>query len=865
MNNNNNNHSDNKSIKNRNQVPKREKTILEIFQLIMKNKYILLATIFSALVLALIYSFTTKPLFESTAVLKKEANPDSRRFGAPDISTMLSLQSLDEIETEMQLIKTHTVISSVVEVLDLFLTVDKINWDGKSYEVKEPYLNMLDPAFGAKYSARFQIPEQFHLTFVDSKRPVAGEYRIKKISDEKFELYDELSGKRIFISEETVSDSLQSENELQNNTDNNEESDLELFKSSEIITDHFKIDFAWTEAPDGSEIFFTLNDFTKSVTGVTKGINVAREGKTDIFTITYSSNSAYAAAIVANTIVDKFRETRMEQKKEAIRYSFDFVDKQLGEIQENLKESENDLSRFKSSGQIMTIASSSQELVGFLSRLEAEKLTTDLQLADYRNRANDLEKELRESGFFDQSYLNPEGRGDARSPFSEMMSQLANLELQKLELLQRRTENHPDVKAIDDQISLTKTKLAGFNENTITAYRLMINTLEKKLLKITDLMSKYEVKMQGLPAQENKLAQLLRQKGTYEKIYTILLDQRESMRIAELSRMQDVTLVDEAKVPQDPSWPKKPLIVLVSLILGTFGGILLIFSVELYRTKYVNLDELEDEFQVPILSLIPKFSKELQKTIDSSVAEKKLVTLIGSDDGLLETYRLLKTKLYQNLGPENKIVMITSCEENSGKTTVAANLAVIIAQEGKRVLLIDCDLRKAELSKMFGLTTTDRGLLDFLQKDATPKIYNKALKMIDILPAGGKTEDSGTLLNSNRMKALFNSIDTAQYDLIIVDTPPVTRVVDPLVLAHSIKNAVVVVRPKHSFIETVRWGMNELKDADINVRGIVVNAATIETSYYYRYRYGYGYGYGENSSNDGKKSKVKKIRDKVLS
>ena len=179
--------------------------------------------------------------------------------------------------------------------------------------------------------------------------------------------------KEFLFQKKLISDSLLSENEFQNDTNNNEESDLELFKSSEIIADHFKIDFSWTQAPVGSEIFFTLNDFTKSVTGVTKGIKVAREGKTDIFTITYSSNSAYAAAIVANTIVDKFRETRMEQKKEAIRYSFDFVDKQLDEIQENLKESENELSRFKSSGQIMTIASSSTGTCWFLKQTGSRK------------------------------------------------------------------------------------------------------------------------------------------------------------------------------------------------------------------------------------------------------------------------------------------------------------------------------------------------------------------------------------------------------------------------------------------------------------------------------------------------------------
>ena len=147
-------------------------------------------------------------------------------------------------------------------------------------------------------------------------------------------------------------------------------------------------------------------------------------------------------------------------------------------MQGDLKKSEDQLSNFKASGQIMTIDASSQELVQFLSNLEAEKNTTDMQLSDYKNRATELEKELKKNGFFDQSYLNPQGQSESNSPFSQLMAQLSNQELQRLELLQKRTESRPDVIAIDEQISLTRSKLAGFNENTITAYKIMINTLE---------------------------------------------------------------------------------------------------------------------------------------------------------------------------------------------------------------------------------------------------------------------------------------------------------------------------------------------------------------------------------------------------
>ena len=850
MNNNSNDNNRHLNLANA-EVPKKEKTLLEIFQLIIKNKYILLFSIIIFLVIALTYAFTTEPKFEADVTLKKETNPEDRRFGAPDISTMLSLQSTDQIETEMQLITTDNVMSKVVDELDLFAVIKELRWgSGKSYKINKTFLDMLDPVFRSKNAGKFIIPDKFKILLNDSTTINTGEFRIKKESENTYNLYDAFDNR--FITKSKL---------IFDTTATYDTSSMEPHARpyASLKFKNFTIKINWTEAPLNSEIVVSFNDYPRVVSDTQKSTKVNREGKTDIFNISYSARSATSAAVIANTIVDKYRESRIAQKKELIRYSFDFVDKQLKEVQDNLKESENQLSNFKASSQMMTIDASSQELVRFLSSLEAEKNTTDMQLSDYKNKSAELEKELKKNGYFDQTGLGPQGStGDGNSPFSVLMRQLADLELQRLDLLQKRTENHPDVIAIDEQINQTKSKLSGFNENTITAYKIMINTLEKKLLKINDLMSKYEVKMRGLPSQENQLAQLMRQRGTYERIFTILLDQREAMRVAELSKMQDITIVNEAQIPQDPSWPKKPLLVIISLILGSFTGILVIFSMELYRTRFVNLDELESEFQAPILSIIPKYSKDVQKIINDSKAEYKIATLITKDEGLIETYRLFRTKLFQKLDPDKKIIMVTSCEENSGKTSVVANLAISISQEGKRVLVVDCDLRKADLTKTFGLTTKDVGLIDFLTKDQNPKIYSRASKLIDVLPAGGLTDESGTILSSPRMKSLFAHLSHTNYDLILFDSPPVTRVVDPLVLAQYIKDVVIVVRPNYSLIETVRWGMQELKQANVRIMGIVANAANIENSYYYRYRYGYGYGYGKNGSASGMKKSFAK-------
>jgi capsular exopolysaccharide synthesis family protein len=296
---------------------------------------------------------------------------------------------------------------------------------------------------------------------------------------------------------------------------------------------------------------------------------------------------------------------------------------------------------------------------------------------------------------------------------------------------------------------------------------------------------------------------------------------------------------------------------LIGLFLGGFIGIVSVFLVQLRKSRLIDLDYLEDELRMPILALIPNFDKSILSRMKKSMDEKdKFVTLHTDKSGIRESYRLLNTKLSQ-LDLRDKTIMVTSCEENTGKTTIVANLAITMALNDKNILVIDCDLRKGELSKMFNVFHNSPGLIDYLEKGGSPAIYTRVLKKINIIPSGGLRENSSILLSSDRMKSLFEVIDTSIYDFIIIDTPPVTRVVDTLALGQFMKNSILVVRPNISVKETVIGGIQELNDARIKIRGIIANAAEIQKSYYYRYRYGYGYGY--SSSDEGKtfKSKIK--------
>jgi capsular exopolysaccharide synthesis family protein len=834
---------------------KKEKSILEILHIVYLRKNFIIISVVVALILAVLYNQFSTPVYESVALLKKEKEDKNTGNELYDI---VKLQTQDEIETEMELVKTGDVLNGVIDELKLCIQLKEIvTPTGNSHELDHVFIEFPDSGNTFAQRIGFSIPlfQNFKLKENDKEQKLY----IRKKGENRFELRN-AEDDNLIIAADSHRDEVEDKLDVFNNFTLDADSIIiaENLPTKVLFDTKFAhFDFSWEDAPVGSIIYFDFGTLDLVLEGLDKKISVSKVGKTNVFKLSVKSSSKFAAKMIAKTLIDKFRDTRIEQQKQTIRYSFKFVDEQLTEVQTKLLNAESNLSSFKSSGQIMTIDANSRELINYLSTLEAEKLGTDLLLSDYKNKVEAMKNELQESEYFDQSFLEPEGQFESSSPFSTLMKRLSDLELQRLDLLQKRTENHPEVINLNEQIRSTEDKLASYNQNTLTAYNIIINTQEKKLLKIANLMSKYEVKMQRLPAQENRMARLVREKDAYEKIFTLLLDKREEMRMAELSKLQDIVVVDQPQEPLEPIAPRKKLNMLIALILGGFIGIVSIFLIELKNTRLIDIDDLEEEFKIPILALIPKYDKDIVKRIDNPMDNNdRFVVLMGDNLGIRESYRLLKTKLFYHLDGREKICLITSCEENTGKTNIVANLAITIAKENKKVLIIDCDLRKAELSKMFDISLNSPGLIDFITKGGSPAIYNRVLKNIDILPAGGIREDSSSLLGSDRMKSLFKAIDTSAYDYIIIDTPPVTRVVDTLVLGQSVKNAILVVRPDISMKEAVLGGIQELNQAKIKIRGVVANSADIHKSYYYRYRYGYGYGYF--NSDNGRNHAVKK-------
>jgi len=828
------------------QKNKKEKSLLEILYVVYRGKVYIISFVIVALSIAYLYNKISTPIFESKALLKKEV-VDNR--SKDEFSELIRLQTMDRLDTEMEIIRTGGVLQNVIDELNLRIELSKVVVPtGESYKLKDVLVNLSNDDNPFTKQISFGLPKFENIVLIN--KSFEKELSIEKVGEKSFELRD-VAENRLISSVDNSSvielDTLE-KYEMSNTLDSTVTS-KKISDSSIFNIDSFHFEFSWDDAPVGSKIYFNIVNNYRVITNLSKVINVSRIGRTDVFELSVKSPSPVACKIIADHIISSFREVRMEQQKQKVRYSFHFVDEQLTEIQKKLLFAESKLSDFKGSGQIMNIDKSTQDLLNYQSTLEAERLSTELLLTSYKAKSEALIDEVKSSGYFDESFLQPLDEASSNTPFSNLMTQLSDLEMKRLELLQKRTIKHPEVKKLEDQISIVKDKLASYNQNTLNAYDIKISNLERKLQKIDNLISSYQSKIQKLPYQETQMAKLIREKEVYEKIFKLLLDKREEMRVSELSQLQDIIIVDPPYQPLKPVKPRKMFNMVIAFFFGGLIGIVSIFLVEIRKTRLVELDYLESDFRIPLLALIPKYSKNISKKIKKPTSIEDHFAALSVDNlGIRESYRLLGAKL-SHLNTRDKIILVTSCEENTGKTSTVANLAVTLALNNKNILVIDCDLRKADLSKMFGVYTKTPGLMDYLTKGGTPAIYNKILKQLSILPAGGVTEKSSTYLSSERMKSLLSSIDKSIYDYIIVDTPPVTRVIDTIALGEFVKNAILVVRPDMSIKETVVGGIEEMNHARMKIRGIVGIAVDIQSSYHYKYRYGYGYGYSSGNNN----------------
>jgi succinoglycan biosynthesis transport protein ExoP len=568
---------------------------------------------------------------------------------------------------------------------------------------------------------------------------------------------------------------------------------------------------------------------------------------TEILKIQVEAKRPMEAQVLANTLVNTFIDritylVRSEQKD--VRK---FIGDRLAEAKTELGRAENTLEVYKRDQQILIPVETTRALVDRMAGFDKLEAENELELASVRARLENISQQLAKEkpGYIAENAL-----------IQQYRSKLAEQEVQLVGLLQKYTDKHPDVLALRAAIGETKERLNLEIARVINADASSVNPVHQNLLQgkiqaeaeitaaqaqkdaLKRIINAAERNLSKLPAKEQGLVRVMRDADVAQEIYIMLAKRYEEARISEVMQPTDIQVIDVAVAP-DPDKPIKPnkkMNLLITGFLSFCSGIGLAFLLEYLNQTICDADDVGRYLGLPVLGNIPRFERNDARPQNSG-ARLTLIAYEQAKSPVAEAYRTLRTNLqFSRADGPLQTLMYTSAGPGEGKSTIAANSAVVLAQTGKRVILVDCDLRKPGQHKIFNLS--NRGVTDILIEDLPVSAFlqDTEIAALKVLTSGAIPPNPSELLGSARMDGLLNALKSSA-DYLIIDAPPVVAVTDACVLAAKMDGVVLVVKTGTVRPEMGRHAKELLLKANARILGAVLNWVELEkeNAYYYYY------------------------------
>lgn len=609
-----------------------------------------------------------------------------------------------------------------------------------------------------------------------------------------------------------------------------------------------------------------------AMVGSFKGsLRVALSPNTRIIEVHYRSADPQMAANVVNTLMQTYVENNFKARFESTMQASDWLSKQLVDLQMKVETSQEKLVRYQKEHEILGTDEKQNIITAKLDELNKE-----LTAAEMDRMNKEAIYRLVESG--DPNAI-ASSAGDvmeagpgAQSPsllLESLRAKQVDLKIQAAELSSQFGPSYPrlaqlnnQLKEIDAQIQQEMKKITSKLRGQYTAALQRENLLHEALEK-----QKQQANQLNESAIEYNL--LKRDADTYRTLYEGLLQKLKEAGVSAGLKSNNFRIVDAARTPTVPIEPNVPRNLMFAVVLGLASGVGLAFLLEgidstVRTTEQAHMiSGLASLGMIPLGSKAPREGTNAKRLIIASSKEAvELVTQSRPQSQMAESYRALRTSLLlSSLGAPPKVIMVTSALPQEGKTTTSINTAVVLAQKGVRVLLIDADLRRPSIHKTLGMGPHS-GLSNVLtgSKSLDQAITRSTiLPNLSILPAGTPPPNPAELLASTNMRDVLDQL-REQYDHIVIDTPPSLSVTDAVVLSPRADAVVLVIRSGQTTKQALRRSRDILMQVNAKVVGVLLNAVDLSSPdyyYYYEYQTKYAHYYRhEASSEDGEGNEV---------
>lgn len=397
-----------------------------------------------------------------------------------------------------------------------------------------------------------------------------------------------------------------------------------------------------------------------------------------------------------------------------------------------------------------------------------------------------------------------------------------------------------------NELTFKEAEISKLYTKVHPAYR----TLLEKRKTLEDEKARLNGRVTDMPKTQQEIVRLTRDVESGQQVYMQLLNKQQELKITEASTVGDVRIVDAAIAQPGMVKPQRALIILGSIILGLMLSIMGVLLRSLFN-RGIESPAVLEEAGIGVYASIPL--SEWQKSRDNATVrgvkaakrnkQSQLLAVGNPTDLAIEAIRSLRTSLhFAMMQASNNVLMLTGVSPSIGKTFVCANLAAVISQTNKRVLLIDCDMRKGYTHELLGTTNTN-GLAEVLtgQAEITRCAQKTSVPNFDLIPRGVVPSNPSELLMSERFAELI-AWASKNYDLVLIDTPPILAVTDAAVVGRHAGTTLMVARYAVNTLKEVETSLSRFEQNGINVRGVILNsifrrAAGYEDYGYYEYEY----------------------------
>jgi capsular exopolysaccharide synthesis family protein len=593
-----------------------------------------------------------------------------------------------------------------------------------------------------------------------------------------------------------------------------------------------------TFSNDAQEVIDEQKKENKLIDSFIKRLDVIPVKTSQLVNISFVANDPKFSANVANAIADEYLLFARESKIEPTLEARERLEKEVDSMRKKLKASEKNLHQHIAKSRSIFLNEDKDYESHITKKLS--KLFEELDEATSERISREaIYREVKKSGIDYSAVL--------QNPVIQSLTiEYTNLESEYYNLLKVHKPAYPKMVRLNEQIDQLKDRIGEEEQKIVNSLDSDYKIALKREMFLSSAIKKLQQDVTASQQNIIQLQMLNREVETNRNIYNSLVQRLKELGVSAALTESNIQIIDRAEAPYKPFKPRKALNIILSLIIGLFGGILLAFFTEYFDNSVKTVEDIEYRANLPVLGMVPVSETNPIELISAHSKEK---------EPFADAFKSISTFIqFKNTQESPRQILITSPLPRDGKTISAVNVAKSFSSLYGKGIIVDADLRKPNLHAMFNLDNST-GLSSFLSGAPEPGLINKVPGLgFDVITAGPVPTNPSELLNSLLMKELINSLSTQYYKYIIIDSPPVLGIPDTLILSTFIESVLVICRsaitPRDALAQTIK----SLNDINANVLGVVLNGQDNMKKYGYSYGYSYpGDSYGHKGKNNGQR------------